>query len=737
MAVDDGGRFGGVRVEDTADDNTTVAASAAVADNGGRFGGVRVEVEDTPEQLQTEAEPVPFQERSVPERLEGMASIAGNVASGMVVQPVSGLAGLATTAAQGTANLFRDDENYVDPWAKGAEVTEGLQEDFIMDPTEAGSQVISETLAGLKERFTPEEGSIQESALEAAGQLAGKGYEGIKELESEVLNKYGPEAATALKTIPVALLEYVAAKLGLRMGSKIEAPEVSKGTPTLTPEAGRQVIIDAARDNKINKLAVQVDADPKILAAAEELGIDLNPAMYSSNKEFREVMQGLEAKIPDSQLAEKSAAVIEKLNARANEMIAPSSSKSLLDAEVKTNFDDTIKDLGDESEVLYDYVTSRIPRRVRSKATNARKYIDKIVADMGDDVSGLSSVEKDLYNVLKGEKGPTYARLDRLRKDIGQAYQGRGPFADSLPASLNQVYAALRKDQDLIAEHFRVGDRLKAADKLTGKRKEVQDSAVELFGKEMQGSIIPKLTTAGASLTKGDVSKFRNLMEALPASRRKEAAGAILEDLLSTGPKGSQREFGKSFLTAYQSLNRNVAAKKELFKHLPKKSQQRFDAIGKVVASVERAKIKNPARVNNEIEKAFAKGNIIQNVVGWGARLSVVKTLGLMSQGLGAKAQRTMNSLVSRGRYADEMLASDDFSRAVTTALKGDTAAADKILSKSALWKKWASYLPAVQRKRLKRLGAIAWLSREPDEKVTELSDPKSTGIEQLRIQAQ
>lgn len=705
-------RFGGVPVEDT-----RVEAVASPS----KFGGILID-EAAPEQPTTEAEPTPFQERSIPERLEGVASLAGSLISGAVVQPASGIAGMATTALTG------------DPEA-GAAVVEGMQDRYIMDPTEAGSQLVSEAIGGIKERLTPEEGSIEESAMNVVGGLAGKGWEGVKELEAEVLDQYGPLAATALKTLPVAAIEFIAAKMGLR-GVKIDAPEISPGTKTLTPEAKRQEIIDAARGNDIEKLAVQVDADPKILAAAEELGIDLNPAMYSSNKEFREVMQGLE-QTPDSQLSTLSADVTAKLNARANELITPGSSKSLLDAEVKSSFDKTIKDLGDESEVLYDYVTARIPKRVRMKATNARKYIDKVVADMGDDVSGLSSVEKDLYNVVRGEKGPTYARLDRLRKDIGQAYQGRGPFADSLPASLNQVYAALRKDQDSVAAHFRVGDKLKAADKLTGKRKDVQDSAVELFGKEMQGSIIPKLTTAGTSLTKGDVSKFRNMMEALPESRRKEAAGTILNDLLSTGPKGEQRQFGAAFLNAYKSLNRNVAAKKELFKHLPKKAQRRFDAIGKVVESAERAKLRNPTKVNAEIDKAFAKGNLVQNVLGWGARLTVVKSLGLMSQGLGAKAQRTMNTLVSRAKYADEMLASNDFNRAVQRAMTGDTEGANKILNGSDLWKKWKKYLPEAQKKKLIRLGAIGWLAREPEKELTALEDPKeSTGIEQLRIQA-
>lgn len=629
------------------------------------------------------------------------------VATGALAEPIAGLAGLFQA---------------INPMAEkgaGAETVRAVQEAMTYQPHEQSRYLLPEAVQAVIDK-TPE----------IIRRPIAKGAEKYSQLEDWTLENYGAEAATALTTLPTALLEAIPAGIALRKARKLEGVEaiddIAEETIGATIEEQAPEMSDFERvtgnlrKKRITALAGDVDVDVGVLEAAEELGIDLNPDHYSNNRAFIEVMQGLKSE-PGSRIGMVEDKAIIKLGQRADELIEDmggSVDRSLLDAQLQSDFKDTIADLTEQSDLLYKQLDEGIPADTLMQITSSQSYIDNLLADLGGDINSLNASEKRVYNLLQGDN-TTYASLSRLRRDVGNALGRKSDvFKSDDAGQLKRLYGVLAEDQVRAADAFNLGDEYRAANELVSRRKSIEDEAVALFGREVQGSIIPKLAQASTALTKGDVSRFRSLMESVPEARRQEVAATMLNNLFSHGAR-SGAPIGQGFRAAYRGLNTNKGAKDELFKYLPEDAAQRFNNIGKVVDGLFSAKsFENASRTApvTAILQAFNNGSAIDKLYDTGKKVSLGAAAGTVGGAPGMMAAGALGGILAKGKTAasvaaDELLTSPAFREAVENVISG----APDILQGNKKYQTWLNLQSPDVKKEIIAIGLIPYLTAEQE----------------------
>lgn len=639
-------------------------------------------------------------------KIGGGLDAAAQIATGIVAEPVAGLVGLAGAAVDG-----------VDAGVEGAQAArEALT-------WEAESELGREYLGDVASFMAP------------VGEAFGAVEEGLGGTVAEATGS--PELATAAHVAPTALLEALGLGL-LRKPSKLaqqaaDAQERVRVSPSTTPEELAQELVEPEnrspdqiaetlrKHNDPGALAEEVRPDAEIMAAAEDLGVSLNPGHYSTNEAYIRVEQAVKSQ-PRSQLAAREADALAELGDRADDLIGEMGGtldRSLLEAELRNRMDGTIKELEQQASKYYRQVNENIPPATKVDPKASMAYIEARLEQMGGDVSGLSTAEKQLHSVMSQDKPPTYARLDQLRRDVGAGYKRQGPFKDDVSGNLDQVYAVLSTDQNNIAKAMGVGPVYEAGRKLVSQRKDIEAQALKLFGNQMEKSFLPKLTQSATALTKGDVQQFRNLMNALPENMRVKAAATMLNDLFAIGRRGGN-SIGAGFATAYRALDRNKQAKAELFKYMPEYAQRRFNALGKVSQGIYRAKaLENTSKTARDLLQAIESGEMARKLD------SAADTiLGRMTfvpgptrwLATGAKvAKSKVKETFDRKKAADELMISNDFNRAINKAMEGKVKEAEIMLKRSKAWQKFRNTLGEGTKQQLAAAGIIPWLTSQEE----------------------
>lgn len=543
-----------------------------------------------------------------------------------------------------------------------------------------------------------------------------------------VLEETGsPEAATVVETAISGAGELIGAKgagKAVKVPTKPTAKIKQKFVPDEKFKAQRyESILKNLKEGKKKEAVIDAMPDKEIMKAADELGIDLNPDHYSSNQVFRETIQSLKNR-PESGIRAKETKAIEDLGNRADDLIADlggKTDKTLLDANVRNDFNANIHNLEKQADNAYKAVNDVIPKTVKVKPKASREYIDQTLKDVGGNTNVLTSAERALLQLRK--KNPTYAELDRIRRDVGNGFRKKsGPYKDDDAGTLKQVYKALSKDQEGVANTFGMVDEYRTARKLVSTRKELEDHAVKLFGRDVGGSLIPKITQAGTALTKGDTSKFRSLMQSLPEARRGEVAATMLNDLFTQGARVKDK-LGGGFVKAYDGLNRNRGAKQMLFDQLPEGAMRRFDLIGTVSKGIYRSKaLENTSRTARDLVSAMDDGGLFGKVYDVGKRVTIAEgvTTGVGLPGVGAAG--VIGAALAKGRTkaskaADDFVTSQRFKQAIQqSAAKGNPELADKILKGSPQYQAWKKQLNKKQAAQLGSLGFIAYVTQREEE---------------------
>jgi hypothetical protein len=570
----------------------------------------------------------------------------------------------------------------------------------------------------------PAGGTIGEVLPEAVGSLAGVAGRGSK--TANRISDAAGDVASDSSLFP----ESQFGRLDTPDQPNVGRPAVDEPVD-FTPREPEAVRI--AGDVRRGKTSAAADVDPDldVLAAADELGVDLNPGHYSNNLAFQEVERAIKVNARSGLEAKERRALIEIGN-RADELverIGGARDKAGLSQEISDEITGTIKQLGDDAEVGYKAVNDAIPQQTRvdikgNENSAVQSYLDNRLSELGGDESLLALSEKQLLKLVNGEANPTYGALDTVRRNVGNGFQkNRGVFKDDDGATLRRVYGALSEDQQNVARAFNVGDTYSDARGLVATRKTLEDQAVALFGKDLSQSLVPKMKSAGDALTKADVSKFNKLMLQLPEGRRAEVAATLLNDIFTSGSRRGGA-IGQGFVAGFEMLNRNPTAKAAFFRYLPEGAEQRFNLIGKVYTSIIRSNQKplgNPSGSAGPILAALddpgSLGKIYQGVKKVAAAEGAGNLVGVPGVG-GAGA---IGAILAAKRTpvlvaADDFLSSPAFNRAIREAAQGNTDVADQVISNSAQFKKWATTINPGDARRIAAVGFIAWLSEEGEQ---------------------
>lgn len=651
---------------------------------------------------------------TAPGILEPMATVA----TGAIAEPIAGLTGLATLPFQGSEQAEKNIEAVRQALTFIPRTQEGMQKlqqiaEFLKP---VGEFVESEKKAlgkaGFEATGEPLFGALGETAPAAVLELSGLGIvrralKSPKQIKAEIPDATESIAESISQAKPKT-------DLGAQVG------DIKSG---IEPEAKTyEQILSDLKNKNTKRAAEQVMPDEDIMKAADDLNIDLNPSHYSNNRAFIDLEQSLKSR-PGSKLATVEEKAIKDLGDRADTLIADIggiTDKSLLDAKVKSDIDTIITDLESKSDIAYKAVNEAIPREIRVKPLASKSYLDRSLRELGGNEKLLSTAEKQLLVIM--DKNPTYAALDRIRKNVGDGFRkNSGPFKDDDKGTLKQVYKVLSEDQQGVADAFGVGADYSAARRLVRSRKEVEDSAIRLLGRETQGSIVPKINAAATKLTKGDISDFRKLMKSLPETRRQEVAASLLNDIFAFGSR-TKGPIGQGFVNAFKGLNRNKEAKAILFKELPPGAEARFNKIGKVAEGIFKSKaLENTSKTARDLISAMDDGGLFGKVYDTGRKVAIAEGVSTSVGIPGAGTAAVMGAALSRRRtpatvIADEFITSKKFKDAIEqSARTGNAKKADEILKGDPKFNKWLSTLDSRDVAQIMTVGFIPWVTGQTE----------------------
>lgn len=462
------------------------------------------------------------------------------------------------------------------------------------------------------------------------------------------------------------------------------------------------------------------DPDPQIMAAAERLGLDdLVPASaVSRNRAFQEAEQGLKSS-GATELGVAEDRFLARFRQEADKtigMMGGTMDRGVLNADVADDFVAARGRLQALEGAAFDRIRDEIPTTAQAPMGNTEAMIRGLIADYGgrEPAEGLlTTAEKKALRMMEAmddEGVPTYAALDRLRRDIGQAlFKKSGPFKDDATERLDQLYGALRQDQKAVAEYYGLGDVFEEANALTVKRKGLEDRMTALFGRNLDQALLTKLDAGVSALERGDMMKLKKVMDALPAGRRQEAAASLLNRMFTSGAR-SESTLSQGFVGFYDQLNRSPKTKEFFFGYLPEEARQRMDDIHAVAKGFYGAlQYENKSRTANAMLRRFEEGGWLRKLLGLSQAIPGGRSV------FGDVAQMA-SSASSRTKAADALLQSPRFREALKAAATKNAKAADDAVRGTKAFRDWIELQPPHVATSVAGTGLIPYLMQEEDQ---------------------
>lgn len=481
-------------------------------------------------------------------------------------------------------------------------------------------------------------------------------------------------------------------------------------------------------------LAQQVDADPRKVKAAINLGVaeNLQADQVSRNQSFREVAQLLKSQT-GSVAHRQEVEGLEAITGRANKIIEDAggtSDVSMLDFRAKGELSRLESEAKNKARQAYETLRSSIGESTPVQAANFEAYIQKRAQDLGG-FKYLEPVERSLYARLNPATSPTYARLDDAVKQINAAMAdkfGKSKFADAGSHRLAAIKDALEPDRAAVVEQLGLKDQYDLANLSTVAYKNLQQNQVDLFGKRLADSMAPKLRMAATALTKGNVAPINKIFAAAPKEMHGEIAASALRTLF--GREGPIMSFSK-FAQSFDGLKANRQAFTAIMSKLPAKSRREVLDLYRVSDGIRKAskeyittgKALNPAALDI-IRKADGLMGTVKRLASSAAAGLVGSAVGGVLGGVatgaaGAMAARALDKNKQRAlTLADELIASPEFYRAATAAAsgKGMNHPAMKSFNNSRQWKEFVRILPPEQQSAAKAAGIHFLISQTQSE---------------------
>lgn len=484
-------------------------------------------------------------------------------------------------------------------------------------------------------------------------------------------------------------------------------------------------------------LANMADVDKKLMRTAQQLGIEdsLTPAAYARDPEFRSTVQQLVSR-KGSSLESQQLEGIGRLAGKADELIDSMGTMNAqtIDQAFSSRTRAIIDDLGKQADDVYNQIATKIPKNEPVDANNTLRHIwDKA------DVEGLGTLDTaerkalDWLQPVNDQMGPpTYARLDKLRRQVGQALNTRsGPFVDSDKAALKQLYARLTEDQEAIAAKYGAADDWNVGKQLVKRRKDLETIAIDTLGKNLNDSITGKVQNAILNLGKkgGSARDWDKLMAATPESLKGEVVANALERTL--GARSARDTFAiPGFVDWYKTAQANGTLG-NVMKHLPREQRVRFMQIYRVANGIDRARrFTTTTGAINDFVKRFddpgAGGPLskLYGAAGWiGKHVAAYAAAGpagnaalSAAQGL-ARANR-----VPRSVLADNVLSGTNFNKLMQAAAAQSSGKltpagrtfvneAEREMARSPQWQELFAAMTPEEQAAINRAGIVGYFS--------------------------
>lgn len=551
------------------------------------------------------------------------------------------------------------------------------------------------------------------------------------------------------------------------LGAKPEPPGAPSSTP-IAKEAPQTVeglaknitdVTQAGGKSKIptmERLADEVRPDETILQAADRLGIkdQLIPSQYSKSQAYREIEQGL-ASIPGSQLNAQQKAATAMLAQKADDMIQQyggNIDKAALSTDFKNRGMALVDALSKQADDLYGKVNEAIPAKTEVHAENTVQYLGQKAEDLGG-TQFLSPIERRMLNGLNPQKSdtggnvafPTYARLDLLRKQVGEGMRGRGAFKDAESGSLKQLYAKLSDDQQAAANNLGAGDLFSAAKQVVARRKAIEDDLMGVLGKDLSGALTAKTGNAIRSLSSGNYKDFDNIMSKIPKDQQQRVVMTSLNDALTAGSRMEKQLSAPGFTDWYEGLKRNNTARRRLYQYMPKDARRTLDDIAKLAKGMRDASKERitTGRIQALMDNFANEGGMLSKLYGVGKDVAMAEgaghVVGLPGVGAASVIVRAMSKTKTPiMKAADELLSSPQFKTVLNEYFQSGgnakkTAALEAKLAKTAQYKKWFSHLTKAQKSAVESNGALTWLSQSDRSEKPADDKSKTDGAKQLQ----
>lgn len=642
------------------------------------------------------AQPV---EPSLGEKITGVGEAALSTITGMT----GGTLGLLGGAAGGLAGAIvsgkygtQDAANLVEQ-----EAMKGAQTLTYAPRTEAGQDYARSVASGMEQLvpvmpMTAEMGLLgagmkqAQPAISATSRAVTTPVISGANRAAEAVQATASKAGQAIGSIPGKVGEMVGIKTPEPTSGPLAAQELAK-TAKKAAEGG----IGSKAATQV--LAEQAAPDAKTVAAADRLGIAdyLQPDHVTTNQAYRELAQAVKS-IPGSEARSAELEGLTQVAKRADELITElggSHDLAGMSSGVKKGLQETVAQLEEKANVLYDQLRKGIPAKTEAPATSVLEFIAQRADELGG-AKNLTPLEKNIVSKLSPSKksNPTYTLLDDVRKDVGAAARNAGPFKDADSGLAKKLYSLIGKDQEAIANSAGLGDVFKAAKQAVSVRKGIEDDLISLFGKNLDSSIVGDLSGAVRALPSGDVSKFLNLIKAVPENMRQETVASGLASAFGKSAKQGNINFN-SYAKWYEGLLKNKQAYTAVMSNLPRGARKQLSDLYRVSKSISLATKERitTGRIQAVAEELKGADGLIGSIYGLAKRAAIGSMAELVTTPLGmpgAGISAGIASALTKGKpsllkSADALMSSPEFIASAKQAAKGNNKQAAQLLASS------------------------------------------------------
>jgi hypothetical protein len=377
------------------------------------------------------------------------------------------------------------------------------------------------------------------------------------------------------------------------------------------------------------KLAEMAKINPEAKAAADSLGIDLPPDVFSDNPQVR-AAAGLTRSVAGSEAEGAWRTTVRDAADKADELMAKFDAPyiegrpapAIVSSQTKNQIVEARKTIYDEAAKLSDEVSAAVPNATPASTSNLKAYLDQVARDVGG-VENLSSYEKKLLKMVNSP-ATTYGLLNRERAVVGEnlGKMKDQQFGDTDSAAMKSIYAAMAEDRKetvgLMGDEA-VLEKLNASNLLFGKAFNLQDKIVDAFGKSGGGDISTDLPAAILSVSKGKMEDLNRILDIVPEDLHKQAVATALASVVRATSGSEKGGFGFSqFAGLYPKLASNPEAYKKIVTALGPGSHEVLQSLYSVSKRITdaRANVLTTGKANQALVQAMTAETLVDKVLG-------------------------------------------------------------------------------------------------------------------------